>query len=171
MSPRALRLIAMVVLFIGWLGYLLYLVSTRPREEERMLILSRPQLLVSPVHVIAEVSEDSQDEGVPSSKVRILEILHSSEDDGLGVNQEVEITNLRYCRPHGQGQRGEPSLDWSKAGKYLLPLERDSRGSSKYRVTRIPDSPGFSQGTPRIYPDTSEIRAQYDLIPKLEHSS
>src|SRR5438128_1430645 len=56
LHPAVLRLIAVALVFAAWIGYLVYLVATRPvTADGAPLVLSRPQILVSELDVIAEV--------------------------------------------------------------------------------------------------------------------
>ena len=49
------RFVLCQALFVGWLGYLGYLVAERP--DGGMRVLSRPQILVSDIDVIASVKK------------------------------------------------------------------------------------------------------------------
>ena len=64
--PKA-RLVVSAVLFLAWIGFLAYLVA-RTRDP---VILSRPQLVVSSVVLIADVKEQS---GRPAPTVAVTKI-------------------------------------------------------------------------------------------------
>ncbi|MCI0637904.1 MAG: hypothetical protein L0Y72_24220 [Gemmataceae bacterium] len=126
--PKA-RLAVSACLFLGWIGILLFLVL-RTRDP---VILSRPQFLESPLHVIADVRARN---GLPDPEVTIVEVAWSSDaaDKNLaGVKLLVE--DLSYAGPD-QG--------WSGAGQYLLPLtKRTIDKGFGYKVTPLPWHPGY----------------------------
>src|SRR5262245_54717796 len=96
MRPAVARLALCVVLFLGWLGYLAYLV--RLGEP---VVLSRPQFDFSQFVVIAKVSEDKE--------VTVKEVLYPKAPDVKGRPSEGDKINVA-------------NIDFQEAGSYLLPL-------------------------------------------------
>jgi hypothetical protein len=168
MKPPAWRLLLTVALFVGWLGYLAYLVWSRPHTPDgRPLVLSQPQFLVSMLDVVAEVKDLHQ-------KVVIDTVLYPTTDPPVQQGEEVRVGNLDQCRalsanPEGTG---EAPLDFTGPGKYLLALEWHTKdGERTYEVVPTPPSPGFppsrhAAGPPRIYPATADMLAEYRRICK-----
>ncbi|MCI0376240.1 MAG: hypothetical protein L0215_01405, partial [Gemmataceae bacterium] len=126
--PKA-RLAVSACLFLGWIGFLLFLVL----KTRAPVILSRPQFLVSPLHVIAEVRDKN---GLPDPEVTVVQVAWTSDtaDEKLaGVKLFVE--DLPYSGPD-QG--------WTGAGQYLLPLtKRTIANGFGYKVTPLPWHPGY----------------------------
>jgi hypothetical protein len=162
MRPAAGRLLLIAALFVGWLGYLGYLVWTRPRTPDgQPLVLSRPQLLVSNVDVVAAVDD-------PAQPVVIKQVLSPPGDKDLHPGDRIEVPNIKDCRPLPPGGPNAPAPpDWTGPGDYLLPLERYTEDSTaRYRVAPTPPSPGYPHRRPRIYPATPEALAQYREVRK-----
>jgi hypothetical protein len=148
MKPST-RLVLATLLFGGWIGWLAYLVGTTTQP----IVLSRPQLLVSTVDVIARVEADGDR---PSRDVQILEVRWPKDQPSL-ARQSIVVTNLPQ------------SVGWRGPGDYILPLIKTD---DSYEIARIPPSPGFAPSTMegsaslRIYPRTPETERQLDGIPK-----
>ena len=163
MSMLARRLVLTAALFVGWLGYLGYLVATRPLTASNTpLVLSRPQLVSSQIDIVAEISDLHE-------PVVVVEILYPN-DGPLVVGQKVRVLDLDVCRPQARRDEKTPD-DFTGPGKYLIPLRPSRREEGAYEVSPIPTSPGFDasrKATPpvRIYPFNSETAAQYRLIVK-----
>jgi hypothetical protein len=165
LHPAAIRLVAVAVLLAGWLGYLAFLVVKMPESRPgEPLILSRPQLLVSEVDVIARV-----DSAEPLTSVTIEEVLFPKENSPLQVGQEIRVTNLPKCKrlPLSGEKPADVPLDWNGPGSYLLPLQHID--GHDYKVTPTPASPGYppsrdAVGPPRIYPATAAAKAEYRAI-------
>jgi hypothetical protein len=152
MMAARIRLALSVIAFVGWLGYLGYLVAGRSPDT---LVLSRPQFLVSDIDVVATVKKGSD-------LVTIQDVLYANDDEAKGLKgKEIKVINLNDCR-----MPSEPRADLTADGDYLLPLQDPGPGGKEYRVAVTPPSPGFMQGTPRIYPATHEVLSQYRQIPK-----
>ncbi|HTU18963.1 MAG TPA: hypothetical protein VMG10_12960 [Gemmataceae bacterium] len=178
MKPRAARLILTVALFLGWLGYLGYLVVCRPHTpgglrgafEGRPLTLSRPQMLVSTLDVVAEVSGDK------GEKVVVKEVLFPNPSDApvkKGETIHVELIDQCHPLPDPLAKDANPPPDYTGPGDYLLPLQAvGSKEDRRFQVVPTPPSPGFfsaphvSVGPPRIYPATDEMLAEYRSIAK-----
>ncbi len=168
MKPTAVRLLLAGALFAAWIGYLGYQVLTRPVSAGQPLVVSRPQVLVSDLDVVAEVSST---EG--AVEVTVKEVLYQREGK-VKVGDTIKVTNLDECRaPHQETRekdRPQPPLDWTGNGPYLLPL-RHRFAANEYEVVPLPESPGRRWDwtrPPRIYRDNPETRAQYHQIGKPE---
>jgi hypothetical protein len=165
--PAAWRLILVAVLFAGWLGYLGYLVYMQSRPTAS-IVLSRPQLLVSDVDVIAQV--DNADE---PTTVTIKEVLYAKKQEGaeerpaLKQGDRIVVHGIKRC---GRlvARKNTPEPDFTGPGQYLVPLRLLVPDSNIYEVVPTPYSPGYPSlsGPARIYPDSPEVRAQYQLVPK-----
>jgi hypothetical protein len=162
---RLIRLILVSGLFLGWLGYLSYLVATRPRTADGSpLVLSRPQIMASDLDVIAELPARP---GKPEVQVTVVEVLFP-DNSGLKQGDVIAVNKLELCHPLRRTDE-QPPDDWSGPGRYLLPLKRVPGQANHYEVAAIPPSPGFSDmGVYRIYPASSEALAQYRGIEKAE---
>ncbi len=176
MKLAAQRLILTAVLFLGWLGYLSYLVVCRPHSppgllgafEGRALTLSRPQILVSTLDVVAEVSGDK------GEKVVVKEVLFPKSNAPVKPGDEIQVESIDRCRalPDPLAKNADPPLDYSGPGEYLLPLQPvDPAAPHRFEVVPTPPSPGFPtagsfNGPPRLYPATPEMLAAYREIAK-----
>ncbi len=176
LHPAALRLAAVALLFAGWIGYLAYLVATLPHTASGApLIVSRSQILVSEVDVIAHVDSTG-----PGADVTIEEVLYPKENPPFQVGQKVQVVNLDQCKPpprEGEKPENVPA-DWTGPGSYLLPLQvagfigKEEEKKIDYKVVPTPPSPGYPAsstlraGPPRIYPATEAAKAQYRSIEK-----
>jgi len=142
MKLAAGRLIVTAVLFVGWLGYLNYLVWTRPE-----VVLSRPQALISNLDVIAHV------EALDQSAV-VREALYQTSKTSMKPGDKIVVRNLteRGC----EGFEGP--------GDYLL-LLTPTRNEGQFEVVPTPPSPGFVSGPAWIYP-ADKVLAQYREVKK-----
>jgi hypothetical protein len=148
MQGAQLRLGIAAALFVAWIGYLLYLTTTRIPPP---LILSRPQFLVSSLDVFARVKKGADGSfGVTVEEVHWPRTPDAQERTG----QPITVTNLATCE------------GWNGEGLYILPLVPDN--PTRYQVVATPASPGFEPqaGRPRIYPLTPETRRQLEAIAK-----
>ena len=151
MKLRAIWLAATIFLFLGWLGWLAYLAATTAHP----VILSRPQLLISTLDVLADVHDER---GRPAEDVKVV-LVHwpTQGSDQKLAGKTIHVTNLPHC-----------AEKWIGAGRYILPLVKEG---TAYRVAAIPRSPGYINpdlGTEesRIYPVTTQTLQQLDLIQK-----
>jgi hypothetical protein len=156
MKPAVGFLVLTAALFLGWIGWLAYLVATaRPP-----VVLSRPQFLASTVDVIGWV--DARPDGRPNPEVRVREVHWPPEGPEKGLT-DTTIT------VHDLPERAEEG--WTGPNFYILPLVKDGKD---YRVARIPRSPGFEAdtqgGRPRIYQETSQTHCQLEEVRKPEGS-
>ena len=103
------------------------MVATRPlKPDGQPLVVSRSQVLVSDLDVIARVRADS-------GEVTVREVLYPKEEETLR-GRTLEVTNLKDCGPV------EP-------GSYLLPLRRSPAGKKDaYEVTPTPPTSHLSHG-------------------------
>lgn len=149
MKPRMGLLIAAALWFAGWIGWLAYLAATTTQP----IVLSRPQLLVATLDVIAEVNQVN---GVPDPHVIVREVFWSKKPPKEQLDK-ITISNLADCD------------DWKGPGTYIIPLVRDGE---KFSVPSIPRSPGFeperNRSRPRIYRETPDTRQQLDAIRRAE---
>ncbi|MFO0968616.1 MAG: hypothetical protein U0793_23920 [Gemmataceae bacterium] len=121
--PR-LRLAVATILFLGWIGFLAFLV-VRTRDP---VILSRPQFLKADAVVVVDLAEKN---GVPATEVTLKETLWQAE------GKEAIPTALRLAAVADIG----PDQGWRGPGEYIVPLRL---GSTGYEIPPIPWSPGFS---------------------------
>src|SRR5262245_11994002 len=125
--PKA-RLIVSGCLFVGWLGFLAWLVA----QTRDPVILSRTQFLAANLYVVADVQSC---QGWPCPDVTITEVVWSARDAGQLVNKQVAISGLPDCgRKNG----------WAGAGKYILALTHLRLGDKDtFQVTPLPATPGY----------------------------
>lgn len=121
--PR-LRLTVALALFLGWIGFLVYLV-VKTRDP---VILARPQFLDAEAVIVAEVRDKH---GVPVPEVKVKETLWSADAKPL-TEATLRIDGLTDIRAE-QGWRGPRD--------YILPLRKDAAG---YHMTALLWSPGYT---------------------------
>jgi hypothetical protein len=147
MKVSHVRLAVAAALFLGWIGWLVYLVV----ESHGAVILSRPQFLVADLWVIAEVDAE---ENRPRQTIEVREDVWSAAGKEL-AGQAINVIDL----PDIGADKG-----WDGPGTYILPLTAHA-GKRPYHITPVPPSPGFiEQGDRRIYAATSEARAQLKAL-------
>ena len=147
MGFAKIRLAVASLAFVGWLGFLGYLVF-RSRDLE---VLSRPQFLNANLHVIASLAGSEK----PETKGKLTEIVWSAaEADAKLVGSEIAIQDLDAVTA---------KLGWEGAGEYIVPLARTKTG---YRLAPIPPSPGYGGNMGRIYRVTPETREQLSRMPR-----
>ena len=156
MDRRKILLLSTLVLFVGWLAYLILLGLSHhpPWTQEHPTVISRPQILVSQLIVVAHLDG----EGAPKEELKVTQVLFSTVDKaGINEGETIRVPNLPSC-----------TKNWSGAGEYLVPLEMGNENG--YVVTSIPRSPGFnvlgSHAQPLIYRWTQEIEEQFQQVPK-----
>jgi hypothetical protein len=147
---RWLFLIVAAALFVGWIAHL----GNLALATRHTIALSRAQLLVSTVDVIADVESSPTEPGRPRALVKVREVHWPASQREALVGKSIAVTNLALA----SGWTGTP-------GPYILPLIHDG---PSYRVAPIPPSPGFSfeSNTERIYPATPDTEAQLRAIGK-----
>jgi hypothetical protein len=147
MNLARLRLTLAALLFTAWICWLAYLVISTGGKQP--IVLSRPQVLVSELDVIAWV-DHIEDDG---TDVEVREV-HWPKDQKDKEGKKLRVSSLAHCRN-----------DWQGPGLYILPLMLNP--NQTYQVAPVPPSPGYSQvGQTRIYPYNEETRKQLDAIDK-----
>jgi hypothetical protein len=168
LHPAVWRLALLAVLFTGWIGYLFYLVRTRSLTPAGTpLVVSRSQVLVSEIDVVARVNS-------LDGPVTVEQVLWQK-DPSHPVRPEdtLLVGNLKDCRPFGRSPEDTATpADFTGPGLYLLLLHRDQ--NDVFQVVPVPFSPGYpppihKQGQPRLYPATADVLAQYKASPKPPH--
>jgi hypothetical protein len=140
MNQRRVWLLALAAgLFAVWIAYLAYLALLTGGQAS--IVLSRPQFLVADVWAIADV-KDLQ------SPIKITDVVKGP--DSL-KDAEIKVSNLSDCQEY-----------WKGSGSYIVPLS----GSEKAGFLVAPLPRDASNPAPRIYPVTTETRAQLDKMPK-----
>lgn len=134
MRIARVRLVAAVLLFLAWVGWLSYQVATSADP----IVVSRTQLISAAIIVITQLDADKT--------VTVKELLRGQGPE-LQPGKSISIGNLGEV--HG----------WAGAGEYFLALYKDDKGA--LRVLPTPQSPGFRvDPTPSIYPVTPSTRLQ-----------
>jgi hypothetical protein len=155
MRLRAAWLLVTATLFVGWIGWLFYLAVT----SQQPITVSRAQLLVAPLDVIAAV--EAGPDGRADSGVRVAEVRRPAQGREALVGRTITVKNLPDCTAES---------GWDGPGDYILALQPDG---DQYRVAPIPRSPGYPPPSfpgaagpaPRIYRLTPETSRQLDAIP------
>ncbi len=166
LHPAVWRLVVVAVLFAAWLGYLFYLVRTRAlTPADTPLVVSRSQVLVSEIDIVAEVKSLDH-------PVTVKEVLWQKNPNlPVRPGDSLPVANLSESRPFSRSpEDATPPADFTGPGDYLLLLKRAPDGSN-YEVVPVPFSPGYppsphKQGRPRAYPATAAVLAQYRAAPK-----
>lgn len=166
MTPAAFRLLLSAALFVAWLGYLGYLIATRPvTAAGAPLVVSRPQVLTSEIDIIAEIDD-------PQSQAIVREVLYPA-NAAIKPGDRLTIGRLADARGPVRYQGHTPPPDFSAGVRlYLVPLRSSLLEKGRYEVAAVPPSPGFHTGLDpllRIYPATAETLAQYRGIAKPRH--
>ncbi len=157
MKPVVGRFLLVGALFLGWIGYLGYLVLT----ARHPVVLSRPQFLMAELTVIAEVTQDPK----KSNQVKVKQVFGpqvshegSDADSFPEVGKEITIERL------------DQSQGWKKPGEYIIPLIVDKK---RYEIAPVPRPlsyvPQRSSGWPKywIYDASSNARSQMqELVSK-----
>jgi len=147
------------LLFLGWIGYLVFLVLTSAHP----VVVSRPQMLVADLVVAARI--DSLD-----GPCTVEEVLLARDGVEAPADKTIQVENLRDCKrpPRDDEDPTLVPLDWTGTGTYLL-LLHPVRDGKTYRVVDVPPSPGFPRNgktTPRLYRRTDDaVRQVRAMIP------
>jgi hypothetical protein len=160
MNAARWRLILATGLFVAWLGFLTVLairtthpvVQFWPFEVKKTgpVVLSRPQLLLATLVVIADVQADGS--GRPQEEAEVVEVLWPSPPP-VQPDQQLKVSNLADAE------------GWRGPGRYLVPLVKEGDG---YRVAATPSSPGFDVHRSFIYPDSPDVREQLKQVRQAE---
>jgi hypothetical protein len=155
MKPSRVRLAVCALLFLGWIGWLVYLSATTSRP----VVLSRPQFLAADLYVLAEVHAGPKGPDAPDAEVTVREIVWPGPGMDL-AGRPLVIPNL---------PQSGPKQGWNGPGEYILPLtQKKQKGREVYQVTPIPRSPGYSRHETPIYPANATARRELkDLIAEL----
>ncbi len=126
MKPAAWRLVVTAVLFLSWVGYLAYLaLMTR-----NPVVLSRPQFLVSELHVLA--TRDGGDDFV------VNDVLWPPDKKVEWQGKKIVVDNLKDCETWSA--KGWQTAPPPEGQKVLMPLRQ---AGSDFDVSPIPASPGY----------------------------
>jgi hypothetical protein len=118
--PRA-RLTVAATLFVAWLLYLLSLVIV----SRQTVVLSRPQILVADLTVIAKVSDEG---GKPSPSVEVRGFMGDEADEVL-IGKTISIPNLPAAAHQG----------YAGPGVYIVPLRKHVfKDTVQYAVAALP---------------------------------
>jgi hypothetical protein len=158
-----LRLIVAAGLFAAWLCWLAWLAFTagaRPGSAPPA-VLSRPQFLVSPLVVSADVEVD---DSRPKAEVVVRQVLRSA----AGVKPPAVGATITVLNLSGGDADGHPVLPehWHGPGRYILPLVEKG---PNYAVAAVPLSPGYvpppPDTPPPVYPETPDTLHQLKEMP------
>jgi hypothetical protein len=144
-------------LFLAWVGYLGFLVAT----THHPVVLSRPQLLVADLDVVARVDD-------PDGPVAVVSVPWAGPGQpSPPEGTSIRVTNLKQCLV----DREETREDALPKGVYLLPLRR---AGDDFEVAPTAASPGYpphdpilprsKEGPPRIYRATPTVLEQLKQI-------
>jgi hypothetical protein len=166
MSRPWLLFLTPLVLYGCWLSYLSWQVARRPIQAPGYaLVLSRPQLLASPIDIIASIPDKN-------GKAKVIEVLYPKEAAPVKPGDEIVLRLVDEARPIAVVRGATPPADWEGPGNYLVPMRASPGVQGEYEVVGIPTSPGFRapmlNPPVRIYRDSAETRAQYAQISKPE---
>ena len=161
MKPAAWRLALTALLFLGWVGYLGYLVLT----TRGAVVLSRPQFLVAELHVVA--TRDGTDQFV------VNDVLWPADKKEEWRGKKIVIKNIAECQTWSAAAREWRTAPPPEGQRVLLPLV-PAKGGDAFDVVPIPPSPGYQPpdprrggaGPPRVYPADPRVLDQYNSIPK-----
>jgi hypothetical protein len=133
-------------------------------KGKEVVLVSRPQLLVAPLIIVGEVSEDSGEvRGVRVIQVfRGGKLLEQLAEPGEPLPQTIRVIGFDRCR------------GWQGPGAYVLALQPAlPRAGAPFALAEIPPSPGFplrnrEEATrPFIYPATPSVRRQTEEAVRL----
>jgi len=159
-TRQQIKLVVAITLFVGWTAFIGYLALT----SRDAIVVSRPQILVAPIVLEADVPQGSED--VRTVKVtqiyRGQPLLSVDPEVTRPENLEIRVAGFREAR------------GWRGPGDYLLVLQRASEGKAAgFELTPLPPSPGFPPPNhlerlqPAIYPVTPSVRAQAEAALRL----
>ncbi|HVS34525.1 MAG TPA: hypothetical protein VMS17_03020 [Gemmataceae bacterium] len=158
MKFAVMRLAAAAALFVGWIGYLGFLAAT----TRNPIVLSRPQVLVSQRDVIATYKGGNE--------FTIDEVLYPN-DAEPEKGKTLVVNNWDKCETFTQ-QNGWRTAQASEGAQYLLPLQTTADAKADHGedrdvmdVVATPTTAALA-GPPRIYPDSPEVRRQYQALAK-----
>ena len=147
MTAYRVRFAVILLVFLGWLGWL----AAGVADKGRVPLVSRAQLTGATHVVVAEVAVGP--DGLPATTATVVETVTGPPLPAGGV---VEVLNLASALPPGAGQ-------FPGAGRYLLCLT----GTGPYRVAGLPRSPGYDPADPprpMVYAWDAGTRAQLKAL-------
>jgi hypothetical protein len=150
MTAARIRLLVAFIVFAAWVGWL----GFQSLSEVKDPVISRAQLLVSTIDIVANVQAES--DGRPSKTATVEKVHWPNDGGGLKLGAPIQVTNLPESTGFGQ------------PGAYILPLVVGDK-PGEYRIAGLPPSPGFDtfgQTLLFIYPLTAATQKQVDAIPK-----
>jgi hypothetical protein len=136
------RAIVFGVLFLLWLGFLAYLVTT----TRGVIVLAQPQVLTANLLIVADVRDQA---GRPAATVQVTQVLAAEKDAWKKLaGQSLELDDLPFCSAN-QG--------WEGPGSYLIPVTRTEPGQLTIdRVTLLPIVPGYHPAAAEAKVDTGK---------------
>jgi len=145
--PKA-RVVVSGLLFVAWLSYLGYLVAV----TRDTIVLSRPQIIVSDLCVLAKLEER---DGRPAPEAQVTRVLSGPDDAKALQGKMLTIAEKSLAKI-------DKDSGWSGPGEYLLPL-KVLDNQEGYEVTPLPRAPEFPAGPPhvRIYRATDDVLRQF----------
>ncbi len=151
MKMARISLILAALAFAAWIGWLAYLAATASRPT----VLSRPQILLAPDDVLAEVRAGHDG---PAPEVHVQQVYWPAGDPDKLQGRSITVQDLPRTAADG----------WKGPGLYLLPLAKVQDGV--YQVVAVPPSPGYKQGQHLIYRITEQnrhrVENQLESLPK-----
>lgn len=157
MKPIVGRFVLLAALFLGWIGYLGYLVLTA-RDP---VVLSQPQFMVADVTVIAEIKQSPEQ----SNTIVIKEVRGPQHGASVElwktfpkVGDELTLDNL------------DKTQGYSTPGEYIVPLVFTDKSRENYRVAPVPQPLAYGEGQspnwPKfwIYPVKSDTLSQMEEL-------
>jgi hypothetical protein len=159
-TRQQIKLFVAITLFAGWTALIAYLAMT----SRDAIVVSRPQILVAPIVLEADVPQGSED----VRTVKVTQIYRGqpllSVEAGVTRPENLEIRVAGFGEARG----------WRGPGDYLLVLQRASEGKDAgFELVPLPPSPGFPPPNhldrlqPAIYPVTPSVRAQAEAALRL----
>ena len=140
MKPVASRLLVFGLLYACWMAYLGYLVLTRPlTPAAQPLVLSRPQIDVSEVDVLAELPAPTA-ATADGIEVTVKQVL-SAKGGEVQEGQSIRVLNLDDCHPDARINGSPAPQDWAAAGLtpedvYAVLKGREARSGLEEKAAR-----------------------------------
>ena len=134
--PKA-RMIVSLCLFLGWIGFLFYLVLESPQT-----IVPWRQFETAHFYVVADIREN---QGKLDPQVTIEEILWPPPPADQFLPKTVQLPELAAYdeQPAAELARYKKQLGFQGAGKYILPLMIVAHRGKKFKIAPIPRVFGY----------------------------
>jgi hypothetical protein len=142
--PKA-RLIVSACLFVGWLGFLLFLII-----DARRVTISTPQFEIAQLYVVVDVSEQ---DGHPDPTATVEEVLWAL----MPADQQLAKKPLLLPDLLGLGK----ASGYRGPGKYVVTLVKTGPGA--YAIAPLPRT-AYPPDQLRIYPWTPDVRVQVERL-------